>query len=120
VCLFSAHLAAEHDQEKKEKGVGMKKSAIIIISIILCLLPLGCEKKEGPAERLGKEIDKSVDDAGSKFKDVISETEKKLGKATGDLKKSVDSFGSRIKKDTDSSVRDQEGSDKKGAETEDH
>jgi hypothetical protein len=98
----------------------MKKIAILIISIVLCLLPLGCQKKEGPAERLGKDIDKSVEDVGSKFKDAFSETKEKLGKATDDLKKSVDSFGSRIKKDTESSGNEQEDSDKKGAATEDH
>jgi hypothetical protein len=97
----------------------MKKSAILII-IILCLLPLGCKKKEGPAERLGKEIDKSAEDVGSKFKDAVSETGEKLGKATDDLKKSVDSFGSRIKKDTSSSGRDMDDSDKRETNTEDH
>jgi len=98
----------------------MKKMAILIISIFLCLLPLGCQKKEGPAERLGKDIDKSVEDVGSKVKDAFSETKEKLGKATDDLKKSVDSFGSRIKKDTGSSGNELEDSGKKGAAKEDH
>jgi uncharacterized protein YjbJ (UPF0337 family) len=96
----------------------MKKIAILI-SIFLCLLPLGCQKKEGPAERLGKDIDKSVEDVGSKFKDAFSETKEKLGKATDDLKKSVDSFGSRIKKETESSDHEPEDASKKGAATED-
>lgn len=90
----------------------MKKSAILIISTFLCLLPLGCQKKEGPAEHLGKEIDKTTDSVGSKFKDIVSETEEKLGKATENLKKSVDSFGNRIKKDTKSSDEDIENSGK--------
>jgi hypothetical protein len=98
----------------------MKKAAPLIISIFLCLLPLGCQKKEGPAERLGKDIDKSVDSVESKVKDALSETKEKLGKATDDLKKSVDSFGSRIKKDTKSSVREPEDSNKNGTTTEDH
>ncbi len=98
----------------------MKKAAILIISIFLCILPLGCQKKEGPAERLGKEIDKSADNVESKVKDAFSETKEKLGKATDDLKKSVDSFGSRIKKDTKSSGRELEDSDKKETNAEDH
>ncbi len=96
----------------------MKKIAILIICIVLCLL-LGCQKKEGPAERLGKNIDKSVEDVGSKFKDAFSETKEKLGKATDDLKKSVDSFGSRIKKETESSDHEPEDASKKEAATED-
>ena len=98
----------------------MKKSTIFLIGIFLCLLPVGCQKKEGPAERLGKEIDKSVNDVGSTFKNMVSETEKKLGKATSDLKKSVDSFGSKIKKDTGNSGQEMEDAGKKGADTEDH
>jgi hypothetical protein len=90
----------------------MKKAAILIISIFLCISPLGCQKKEGPAERLGKDIDKSADNVESKVKDALSETKEKLGKATDDLKKSVDTFGSRIKKDTKSSGRELEDSDK--------
>jgi len=97
----------------------MKKSTILII-IFLCLLPLGCQKKEGPAERLGKEIDKAADDVGAKFKDAVSETGEKLGKATDDLKKSVDSFGSRIKKDTGSTGREMDDSDKRETDTKDH
>jgi len=98
----------------------MKKATILIISIFLCILPLGCQKKEGPAERLGKDIDKSADNVESKIKDTFSETKEKLGKATDDLKKSVDSFGSRIKKDTKSSGQELEDSDKKNTNTEDH
>ena len=95
----------------------MKKSAILIF--FLCLLPFGCQKKEGPAERLGKDIDKSVNDVGSKFKDAFSKTKEKMGKATDDLKKSVDSFGNRIKKDTGSSGHAPEDSDRKGSDSED-
>jgi hypothetical protein len=89
----------------------MKKTAVFAISICLCLFSMGCQKKEGPAEKLGKEIDKSVEDVGSKFKDALTDTEKKLGKASEDLKKSVDSFGSRIKKNTESSAHEREDSD---------
>jgi ferrous iron transport protein B len=78
------------------------------------------ERKTGFAERLGKEIDKSVEDVGSKFKDAVSETGEKLGKATDDLKKSVDSFGSRIKKDTSSSGREMDDSDKRETDKDDH
>ncbi|MGA7828001.1 MAG: hypothetical protein WCA04_10090 [Geobacteraceae bacterium] len=90
----------------------MRKSAVFVISICLVLLFLGCQKKEGPAEKLGKKIDESVDNVGSKFKDALSETKKKIGNATENLKKSVDSFGNRMKKDTESSTHEKEDSDK--------
>ncbi|MHC1697241.1 MAG: hypothetical protein AB9919_04070 [Geobacteraceae bacterium] len=98
----------------------MKRSAIFAISIYLCFFLLGCQKKEGPAERLGKEIDKSVDDVGSKFKDALSDTEEKLGKATDNLKKSVDSFGDRIKKDSGNTDRELDDSSKEKSGSDDN
>lgn len=96
----------------------MKRSAFLIIYFFLCLFPLGCQRKEGPAEKLGKEIDKSTESINSKLKGIISETEGKLGKATDDLKKSVDSFGKKIKKDTRTSVAEPNDSDKKALDEE--
>ena len=95
----------------------MKLVTILVISISLCFFLPGCKKTEGPAEQLGKEIDKSVEDVGSKFKDTLSETEKKLGKATDNFKKSVDSFGNRIKKDTGNTGRELDDSNKEKSET---
>jgi len=94
----------------------MKIVTILIIGISLCFFLTGCKKKEGPAERLGKEIDS----VGSKFKDTLSETEKKLGKATDNLKKSVDSFGSRIKKNTENTGRELDNSDKEKSDQDDN
>lgn len=95
----------------------MKRSVIPVISIFLCFFLFGCQKKEGPAERLGKEIDKSVDDVGSKFKNALSDTEKKLGKATDNLKRSVDSFGNKIKKDTGNTDREADDSNREKSES---
>ena len=39
----------------------------IAISSILCAGLAACEKKEGPAERAGKEIEKSVESAGKQI-----------------------------------------------------
>jgi len=41
-------------------------AAALAISIVMVGLS-ACEKKEGPAERAGKEIDKAVDSAGQKL-----------------------------------------------------
>ncbi len=97
----------------------MKKSIILVLCVLLCLSPLGCQKKEGPAERLGKEIDKSVDEVGSKFDDAVSETGKKLEKATESIKKSVNSFGDRMKTSTRINDSESDNSDEKEMNTED-
>jgi len=39
------------------------------VSVLLAVVP-GCENKEGPAERAGKEIDKSVENAGKQIEKV--------------------------------------------------
>jgi hypothetical protein len=42
----------------------------IAAALALAILTVGlsaCEKKEGPAERAGKEVDKAVDTAGQKL-----------------------------------------------------
>jgi len=39
------------------------------VSVLLAAVP-GCENKEGPAERAGKEIDKSVENAGKQIEKV--------------------------------------------------
>jgi len=90
----------------------MKTLAILVLGLSLCFYLPGCKKKEGPAERIGKDIDKSVEDVGSKFKDTLSKTEEKFGKATDNLKKSVDSFGNRIKKNTGNTSREMDDSEK--------
>ena len=39
--------------------------AVLAVSIAMVGLP-GCEKKEGPVERAGKQVDKAVEDVGKK------------------------------------------------------
>ncbi len=41
-------------------------SAVLAVSILIVGLS-ACEKKEGPAERAGKEIDKTVEKAGQQL-----------------------------------------------------
>ena len=58
----------------------------IIVALALGMLVAGlsgCQKKEGPAERAGKEIDKAaekagekIDKAGDKIKDTIKDIKK--------------------------------------------
>lgn len=46
--------------------IGNSVCAGLMMSILIAGLP-GCERKEGPAERAGKEIDKSVESAGKQI-----------------------------------------------------
>lgn len=45
-----------------------KNSAIaVVVTGMLALALVGCEKKEGPAERAGKEVDKTMSKAGEQI-----------------------------------------------------
>ena len=41
----------------------------------------GCQKKEGPAERAGKEIDKAVEKTGEAINKAVEKTGEKMEKA---------------------------------------
>ena len=43
--------------------------AALLATTMFVALP-GCEKQEGPAERAGKAVDKSVDQAGEKIEEA--------------------------------------------------
>ncbi|MBK7593197.1 MAG: hypothetical protein IPO75_15420 [Betaproteobacteria bacterium] len=43
--------------------------AVLVTGALLVVLS-GCEKKEGPAERAGKEMDKAVDKVGQQIEKV--------------------------------------------------
>jgi len=58
-----------HLKENNMKSLGQWSSAILAMSILVFGLS-ACEKKEGPAERAGKEIDKTVQSAGQQVEKV--------------------------------------------------
>ena len=41
-----------------------------LVAVALLVVLSGCEKKEGPAERAGKEMDKAVDKVGQQIEKV--------------------------------------------------
>ena len=41
--------------------------AIAAAAVVLGVASMGCEKKEGPAERAGKSVDKAVEKVGDKI-----------------------------------------------------
>lgn len=46
--------------------LGKNVSAALVMSVVLAAL-VGCDKPAGPAERAGKEVDKTVDKAGEQI-----------------------------------------------------
>ena len=48
------------------KSLGKWGTAVLAMSILVIGLS-ACEKKEGPAERAGKEVDKTVEKAGQQL-----------------------------------------------------
>ena len=57
-------------------------SAVLAISVLIVGLS-ACEKKEGPAERAGKAVDKSIESAGKQ----IEKAGEKMQEAAKDAKK---------------------------------
>ena len=48
---------------------GKTVSAVLGMSALLVAL-IGCQKQEGPAERAGKEVDKTIEKAGESIQDA--------------------------------------------------
>lgn len=61
---------------------GRSVCTVLAMSVLLVGLP-ACEKKEGPAERAGKEIDKSIESAGKQ----LEKAGEKIQDAAKDAKK---------------------------------
>ena len=61
-----------------------KIGRIVIAALVFGVLVVGlsgCKKKEGPAERAGKEIDKSVEKTGQEINKVVDKAGQKVEKA---------------------------------------
>ena len=63
---------------------GSTSAAVVLSALLLALA--GCQKPEGPAEKAGKEIDKSAEQAGEK----VDKAGKKIGEE-------VEKAGEKIK-----------------------
>jgi vacuolar-type H+-ATPase subunit H len=61
-----------------------KISRIVVAALVLGALVAGlsgCKKKEGPAERAGKEIDKAAEKAGQEINKAVDKAGEKMEKA---------------------------------------
>jgi hypothetical protein len=71
--------------------IGRSVIATLVLGILVAGLS-GCQKKEGPAERAGKEIDKAAENTGhqiEKAADKIGEKFEKAGEKIKDAAKDV-------------------------------
>ena len=59
--------------------MNLRKICLAVNAVLLGLTVVACEKKEGPAEKMGKEVDKAAEKAGQamdKAADSVKETAK--------------------------------------------
>ena len=68
-------------------------STVVVMTALLMALS-GCQKQEGPAEKAGKEIDKSVEQAGEK----IDKAGQKLGEEVEKAGEKIQDAAKRDKK----------------------
>jgi hypothetical protein len=67
------------------------RTLIVVLSVaLLALGSLGCQKKEGPAEKAGKQIDQAVEKTGSAAKEMTDKAGKKLDEAADKFKSTAD------------------------------
>ncbi len=67
----------------------LKKFYLLPVAVFFMVLMGGCEKSEpeGPAEKIGKEIDKATKEAGQQFGDALEKTGQALEEAGKKLQK---------------------------------
>ena len=56
-----------------------QKTMPLLIASAFLLFALGCEKKEGPAEKAGKDIDKGMDKVGQQMEKAGEKLKDKTG-----------------------------------------
>jgi hypothetical protein len=64
----------------KQINLGETASAALVMSVLLAALS-GCQKKEGPAEHAGKEVDKAVEQTGKQVDKAAEKVGEKMEKA---------------------------------------
>ncbi|MDA8431140.1 MAG: hypothetical protein M0T70_17945 [Geobacteraceae bacterium] len=68
--------------------IGRSVLAALIMGILIIAVS-GCEKKEGPMERTGKEMDKAAEKADQQINKAVEKTGEKIEKAGDKVKDSV-------------------------------
>jgi hypothetical protein len=65
--------------------IGRSVIAVLVLGALVAGLS-GCQKKEGPAERAGKEIDKAAEKTGKEIDKAVEKAGDKMKKAGEDMK----------------------------------
>ena len=65
--------------------IGRSIIAALVVGVLVAGLS-GCKKKEGPAERAGKEIDKAVEKTGQEVNKAVEKTGEKIEQAGEKIK----------------------------------
>jgi hypothetical protein len=68
--------------------LGRNALAALILGILIAGLS-GCQKKEGPMERTGKEIDRAAEKAGQKIDRAVEKSGENIEKVGEKIKESV-------------------------------
>lgn len=68
--------------------IGRSLLTVLALSIMVAGMS-GCQKKEGPMERAGKEIDKAAEKTGKEIEKALEKTGKDLEKAGEKIKESA-------------------------------
>ena len=66
-------------------NIGRSIIAALVVGVLVAGLS-GCKKKEGPAERAGKGIDKAVEKTGQQIDKAVEKTGEKIEKAGEKIK----------------------------------
>jgi hypothetical protein len=65
--------------KRRRKIMSFRKMCLVVNAVLLGLTLVACEKKEGPAEKMGKEVDKAAEKTGQameKAADSVKDTAK--------------------------------------------
>ena len=68
--------------------IGRSIIAVLVLGILIAGVS-GCQKKEGPAERAGKEIDKAAEKTGQQIEKATDKAGEKIEKAGENVKDAV-------------------------------
>lgn len=68
--------------------IGRSVIAVLVLGILAAGMS-GCQKKEGPMERTGKEMDKAAEKTGQQIDKAIEKTGEKIEKTGDKIKNSV-------------------------------
>jgi len=70
------------------KNISKSIVAVLVLGALVGVMS-GCQKKEGPAEKAGKSMDKAAETAGQKIDKAVEKTGDKMEKAGEKIKESV-------------------------------